>query len=251
VRRFVNRRMLVVAGVVAAVLAGGAALASSGSGSGSGPSAFVDSLAQHLGISTPKLQDAAKAAALDQVDNALVAGRITKEQADALKAQINDGDYPLSGHGFSHGFGEHGFDHGPLGPPGIGLHGSLEAVTDYLGLSRGDLVQKLGDGQSLAQIAKAQGKSVDGLVSAIVDAAKKRLDQAVAAGRLSADQEKTMLARLQTMVEQMVSTTPPALSAASPGFGFGFGRHTPFGRGGFAPPRLLPRFRQPGFRAHI
>jgi hypothetical protein len=255
VRRFVNRRALVVTGAVVAVLAGAVTLGASASGSA--PSSFVDSLAQHLGISTAKLQDAAKAAALDQVDNALAAGRITKEQADALKARISSGDYPLSGRGFGAGpgFGAGGFGRGlfgpvPFGPPGIGLRGSLETITDYLGLSRQDLAQKLRDGQSLAQIAKAQGKSVDGLVSAIVDAAKKRLDKAVAAGWLTAEQEKNVLDRLKTMVESMVDATPPALSAAPPGFGFGFGRHMPFGRGGFVP-RPLPRFRPSGFGFRI
>jgi hypothetical protein len=91
---------------------------------------------------------------------------------------------------------------------------------------------------------------VDGLVSAIVDAAKKRLDHAVADGRLTADQEKTMLDRLRATVEQMVNATLPALAAVPPAFGFGFGRHTPFGRGGFVP-RLLPRFRPAGFGARI
>jgi hypothetical protein len=256
VRRFVSRRTLVVSGVVAAVLAGGAALASSGSGSG--PSAFVDSLAQHLGISTAKLQDAAKAAALDQVDNALAAGRITQQQADALKARINSGDYPLNGRGFGfgfgggRGFGPGRFGPGPFGPgigPMIGLGGSLDAITSYLGLSRQDLVQKLESGQSLAQIAKGQGKTTDGLVTVIVDAARKRLDQAVTSGRLTADQEKTILDRLQTMVEKMVNATPPTMSTAPPGFGFG--RQTPFGRGGFMAPRLGPRFRPSGFGARI
>jgi hypothetical protein len=251
VRRFVSGRTLVVSGVVAAVLAGGAALASSGSGSG--PSAFVDSLAQHLGISTAKLQDAAKAAALDQVDNALAAGRITQQQADALKARINSGDYPLNGRGFGFGFRGRGFGSGRFGPglfgPGIGLGGSLDSITSYLGLSRQDLVEKLQSGQSLAQIAKAQGKTADGLVTAIIDAARKRLDQAVSSGRLTADQEKTILDRLQTMVEKMVNATPPTMSTAPPGFGFG--RQTPFGRGGFMAPRLGPRFRPSGFGARI
>jgi hypothetical protein len=243
--------VLVVAGVVVAVLAGGAALASSGSVSGS--PTFLDSLAQHLGISTAKLQDAAKAAALDQVDNALAAGQITKEQADELKTRINAGDYPLSGRGPGFGFGGRDFAPGPFGPPepGLGLRGSLQKLADYLGLSTQELVQKLQAGQSLAQIAKAQGKTVDGLVSVIVDAAKARLDEAVADGRLTADEEKTMLDRLQNMVESMVNATPPSMSAVPPGFGFGFRGHTPFGRGGLMPPHLLPGFRPAGFGVRL
>ncbi len=241
-RRFVNRKALVVAGAVIALLAGGVTLAASAPGSGT--SSFVDSLAQHLGISTAKLQDAAKAAAFDQVDNALAAGRITKEQADALKTRINNGDYPLSGRGPGYGFGARGFGPGPFGR-GIGIRGSSEAAGDYLGLTREELLQRLRSGQSLAQIAKTQGKSVEGLVGAIVEAAKKRLDAAVADGRLTSDQERSMLDRLRAMVEQMVNATPPA---GPPGLGFG--RHTPFGRDGFLP-RSPRRFRPPGFGARI
>nr|MBA3333797.1 hypothetical protein [Actinomycetota bacterium] len=41
------------------------------------------------------------------------------------------------------------------------------------------------DGDMLADIAKKEGTSVDGLVQAMVDAARKELDAAVAAGRLT------------------------------------------------------------------
>src|SRR5262245_6859301 len=129
---------LVAAGaaVVAVALAGTAIAARSDSSQ----SSFMDSLAKHLGISTEKLQDAAKAAAIDQIDAALADGRITKEQADAAKERIQSGDAPLllgprfrdGGPGFGFGFR----DGGP--GPGFGFHhfGQLgEAAADYLGLS--------------------------------------------------------------------------------------------------------------------
>ena len=82
------RKLLVVAIAAIAVAVGGVALASA-AGTTSTPSAFMESLAKHLGISTEKLQDAAKAAAIDQIDAALAEGKITKEQADAAKERIN------------------------------------------------------------------------------------------------------------------------------------------------------------------
>ena len=81
------RKLLVVAVAAIAVAVGGVALASA-AGTTSTPSAFMESLAKHLGISTEKLQDAAKAAAIDQIDAALAEGKITKEQADAAKERI-------------------------------------------------------------------------------------------------------------------------------------------------------------------
>ena len=66
-----------------------------------------------------------------------------------------------------------------------------------------------GSGKSLAQIASAQGKTVAGLKAAILNAAKSRLDRAVAAGRLTAAQEQTLLARLQARLDRLVNRTVP------------------------------------------
>lgn len=239
-RRLVSRRSVVAAAMVVAVVAGGAALADSGTGSQ--PSSFVDALARHLGISTQTLQDAAKQAALDQVDAALGAGRITQEQADAQKARINSGQYPLSGQGFGQrppGRGPFGRNAGP--GRGFGLGGYLQTAAAYLGLAEQDLIQKLRDGQSLAQIATAQSKSTDGLEQAIVAAAKTQLDNAVAANRITAGQEKTILDRLQTTVDRIVNGPQPSRQQWAPGSGNG----TPFRQRWFGAPvkpsaRLAP-----------
>ena len=70
--------LVAAAAAVGVVVVAGNAIAA---GNASSPSSFMQSLAKHLGISTEKLQDAAKAAAIDQIDAALADGRITKEQA--------------------------------------------------------------------------------------------------------------------------------------------------------------------------
>jgi hypothetical protein len=250
VRRFMTRRALVIVGAAIVVFAGGVAFADSSTGSGS---SFVDSLARHLGISTQKLQDAAKAAALDQVDQALSNGTITKDQADRLKQRINDGQYPLSGKGGGPGFGVlPRFGHGPFGPGfgfrfGFGLRGYASAAADYLGLSQDDLLKKLQAGQSLADVAKAQNKSVGGLEDALKAAAKKQLDQAVTDKRITADQEQKALDRLATVLDKIVNAKMPFRPSIGPrADGFG-GPLVPFAgrpflhRGfGFAPARLEP-----------
>jgi len=182
--------------------AGGAAIAASGSGSPFSPSAFLDDLAGRLGVTTQKLKDASKAAALDQVDAALKAGTITQAQADELKARINAGDgVPFLG---GPGFGFHHLG----GPHGVG--DQLDAAATYLGLTEQALRQKLESGQTLAQITQAtSGKTVDGLKQAIVDAATKQLDQAVADKRITAAQEQTILADLKSRLDGLVNGTLP------------------------------------------
>ncbi|HET6171107.1 MAG TPA: hypothetical protein VFD90_00795, partial [Gaiellales bacterium] len=73
----------------------------------------------------------------------------------------------------------------------------------------------------LADVAKAQGKTVEGLKSAITDAATKQLDAAVTAGKLTKDQETKLLAGLATRLDEIVNGTHEG--------GFGFGR----GHGGW------------------
>ena len=82
--------------------------------------------------------------------------------------------------------------------------GLLKAAAQYLGLSRGALAKDLRSGQTLAQVAQAQGKSVAGLQAALLASVKARLDKAVAAGRITAAQEQQRLAAAQTRIAQLV-----------------------------------------------
>jgi hypothetical protein len=82
-------------------------------------------------------------------------------------------------------------------------------VTGYLGLTAAELRTQLEAGKSLADVAKAQGKTVSGLEDAMVAAAKKRLDAAVAAGKLTAAQASSMLDDLESRVGDMVDRTGP------------------------------------------
>jgi hypothetical protein len=54
-------------------------------------------------------------------------------------------------------------------------------------------------------VAKDRGKSVDGLIQALVDAATKRLDADVAAGRLTKAQEQQILSGLKDRITAFVN----------------------------------------------
>ena len=88
--------------------------------------------------------------------------------------------------------------------------GSLAASTlqpAYIGITEAQLRTELESGKSLAQVAKAHGKSVDGLIDALVAAAKDKLDNAVSAGRLTKAQETEMLGVLKDRVTSAVNGT--------------------------------------------
>src|SRR5437868_13176547 len=122
-----SKRTLLI-GAVVVLAAGGAvggALAASGTFDPKAErQAFLNDAAGRLGVTSSKLEDALKQAALDRVDAALAAGRITQAQADEMKAAINAGKLPVGpgvGPGFRHG------------GRGFGLRGSLDAAATYLG----------------------------------------------------------------------------------------------------------------------
>jgi hypothetical protein len=206
-------KLVIGAAAVAAIAGGTAAIAASGPSSPSQESdAIISDAAGRLGITPTKLSEALKQALLDRIDAAVAAGRITKTEGDALKQKINSNDFPLIGGGRPD-FGHFGF------------FGRLDAAANYLGLTEAQLHSELASGKTLAQIAKDHGKSADGLVNALVDAAKQKLDAAVQAGKLTQAQADQMLSDLRSRITDLVNGKLPAPSGdwkvpAPPGDGF-------------------------------
>ena len=150
--------------------------------------------------STPaKLSSALEKALENRVDAAVAAGRLTKEQGEALKKRIEAEDYPLLG-GFGPGLGHRG-------GPGMHGFGHLDAAATYLGTTEAELRTQLEGGKTLADVAKAKGKSVDGLVSALVADEKKELDAAVKAGRITQAQADAFLADAKQRFTDLVNGT--------------------------------------------
>jgi hypothetical protein len=168
--------------------------------------AFLDDTAKRLGVDSSDLEQALRDATIAQIDKALGDGAITKEQADRMKERIQSGDGPLFGLPLERGFR----GHGGFGPGGHDFelhHGPpafFDAAATYLGMTTDELFTALGDGTSLADLAKEKGKSVDGLEQAIVAAVEKQLDVAVGKGRLTEEQKTEFLDRLRDHVDELV-----------------------------------------------
>jgi hypothetical protein len=82
---------------------------------------------------------------------------------------------------------------------------AFDAALAYLNIDKLTLARDLRSGQSLAQIASAQGKTAGGLVDAVVAAAQQQLDGAVAAGKLSSATEQLILTKLGTSLGALVT----------------------------------------------
>ena len=211
------------AGAALAVVGAGGAVAATKLSPAEESKAVVEDAARQLGVDPAKLNAALRQALENRIDEAVEAGRLSEKQGAAMKARIEAGDFPLfAGPGFGHrGFGHRGFR-------------DLDAAAAFLGVGEDALRERLRDGETLAEVAKSEGKSVDGLVTAIVAATTKRLDAAVAAGRMTATQRDTIVASLKQRTAEIVNGTFPALEGRG-----GLGRGHGFGLGGprFEPPR--------------
>jgi hypothetical protein len=192
-----NKRVVAAASVLALGAAGGgAAIAASATQSPAAESrAIVDDAASQLGVEPAALTAALKEALRNRIDAARAAGEITAAEAAELKERIASDEFPL--------FGRHG--------PGGRVHGhvGLDAAAAYLGLTRSDLRERLHEGATLAQVAERNGKTVAGLVDAIVGAERGRLAADVEAGRITDAQRDEIVAGLRARVEEMVNRTRP------------------------------------------
>jgi hypothetical protein len=97
--------------------------------------------------------------------------------------------------------------------------GPLAGAAGYLGLSESQLLRQLGRGKSLAQIAKAHGKSVSGLVAAMVANFKTRLDKAVSAKMLTSAQAQRVLKSYSNAIGDEINRAPHAFGFVHPGGG--------------------------------
>jgi hypothetical protein len=197
-----RRKTTMVIGIVVAIVAvsTGVAIAGGALGSDTEKQAFLDDAAKRLDVTPAQLEAALRGAFDARLDAAVAAGKITKEQADAMKRRSKEGGLPLFGGGRHGSFGGPGH-HGGFGHGGK----SLAAAATYLGLTEAKLRAELEAGKTLAEIAKAQGESVAGLKAALKAAAKTTLDAAVKDGRITQAQANEMLSRLDEHLDDMIA----------------------------------------------
>ena len=228
-----RRRWLALGALTAVLVVGsGAAIAATRAGD----DGFLAGVARRLGITEDRLKDAIRAETLARIDQAEKDGDLTEEQADRLRERARSGEtpWPFPGGALPHkpldGFG-----------PGLGLPGRIvggavnqfEAAAEYLGLTQAQLRNELVDGDSLADIAREKGKSVDGLKKAMKNALKADLDEAVEDDALTREQADNLYEKLSDAVDELVEREGGRfgfrleLGPGGPAFGFERGSGVP------------------------
>lgn len=199
------RHKLLIAGATLLV-AGSGGIAYAATQSSSSPrQAFLNDVAKRLGVSPAKLDSAFKAALVDRLNAEVKSGQITQAQANRIEQRLERRGGPKFFLGPRGRFRM--LAPGPLTPaPGV-IGGPLHSAASYLGLSDVELLKDLGSGKSMAQLAKADGKSVSGLEQAIISAETTQLARLTANGMITKAQEQRILSALSRRVGKLVNRT--------------------------------------------
>ena len=137
-------------------------------------------------------------------------GTITQDQADKVIVAIvaaRPAGGPDGGH---RGFG------GVRGLIGQGL----DVVATAIGITDDEVVAALKDGQTLAELAVANGKTAQDVIDAIVAEATTRINTAVTDGKITQEQADERLADVTEFTTEFVNNGGPAFG---PGIGGGRG----------------------------
>lgn len=165
---------------------------------------FINKLAARLGITPERLTTEAKNVQKEMVDEAVAAGRISKEAGDAMKQRIDAGP-------FGWPIGPHGHGKPPVMRPGpalAGLRDGFQAIAGFLGITPEQLRQEL-PGKSLAQVAQNHGKTRQQLIDFLVGEYTKRANQAVQDQRLTQERANQLIEQFKQQVGTLVDRTFP------------------------------------------
>ncbi|PZD97670.1 hypothetical protein DNH61_02030 [Paenibacillus sambharensis] len=152
-------------------------------------------LAADKGVDVQKLTDAIAAKLTARLDEKLSAGSITQEEYDSRKAEITE----KAGQIVS---GEINMKSGrKMG----GFFGASEEVAGLLGLTQDELKEAVKSGKTLADLAAEKNVDTQKLADLIISELTAKLDEQLAAGRLTQEQYDERKAELAEQAAAIIS----------------------------------------------
>lgn len=147
-----------------------------------------------------------------QADDTVTTDTVIEQPADVDNVDGETGETGETGERGPRGDRQERGDHGDRGPRGD-RGDRAQATADLLGIDVEDLQAAFQQGQTLAEIAEANGVDVQTIIDAKVAEVTERLNAAVEAGRLTAAEADEKLAGLQAQVTTRVNEGGPDRSA--------------------------------------
>jgi hypothetical protein len=204
---------LIVAGIGGTVVLAQAPTPQGQAGAKTLADLFWQALAQRLGTTVDKVKQAETDARKDAITQGVTQGLLTQTQADGMLQRLQNA--PLDGF-----FGGRGPGRGPFGGASAAIAtAEHDAAAKARGMSSADLMTAL---QSKTLLALAQEKNVDvtKLRTAIADAEKAAIDQAVKNGTLSQTEADSVKANIKPENIDLIHGLPGKFPRGGPdGFG--------------------------------
>ena len=145
-----------------------------------------------LGVTVEEFQAAVMQTQLQLVDEALANGDITEEQAAERRARIEAG--------------EPGFFPGrPHQRPQHRAYGVMMEVAEFIGVTPEELKAGLESGQSVAQVAEANGVTAEALAEYLLGEVQTHVAQALEDGKIDQAKADEILANAPARIEEMIN----------------------------------------------
>ncbi len=128
----------------------------------------------------------------DALQPLVVDGTLSADQADSVATHLVENRPERS-------------DRGNRGRRGPGKSGRSEVLTELLGIGADELRDELRTGATLAELAAAKGVETSALVAALMTEAEERLNAAVEAEQMTADEAAEKLTEIETGITDKIN----------------------------------------------
>lgn len=157
---------------------------------------FKEKLAEQLGISVDELNTALDNTQFALIDEAVADGKLTESEAEKLKERVEEGHnlFPFGG-------ARKQIEHRVK----VQL---VEATAEVLGVEVSVVKDGIENGDTLAEIANANGMGTDEFETALLANVKSTLDEKVASDDLTQEQADNIYERLSNNIDDIVNHEP-------------------------------------------
>lgn len=163
---------------------------------------LVSRVAEKLGITEDELVDAWNGSASELVTEGIEAGDIDSERGAALLERIEESDGIFTGPKHRRGGGHRGGGQMVIG----------QAATTVLGLEDGELCELLKDGQTMLDVALANGFTEDGFKTALLNEVQVQLDVMVDEDKIDQEKADEIYARISENIDEIINHTKGDMS---------------------------------------
>lgn len=186
--------------VIGALSLGGLFLAQPASADAENDSNFLSRMSDILQIDEDSISEALYQIKIENVEERLAEGDIDEETADDMIKRIESGETPLFE--MSQRRGE-----GMMREMHAKMQQETEEIANFLNITKESLHEEREDGATLLEIAIANGKSQEELVTYLTNSAEERINSALENGEIDQERADEMLENMIDRIDERINET--------------------------------------------